>query len=156
MSNPHSLHLLAVGDTPGDARQLRLAMQRIGLAVELHFVGDALEALQFLRRQGDRFLRAPRPDLVLLDTDMPGQDGLAFLATIKQDEHLRAIPVVIMTTSEIEADVRAAYRTGAAGYILKPADIDEFAAAIDKLVQYWFGRMRLPENCETRTGLYGQ
>ena len=147
MNDQRSLRLLAMVGNPGDARQLQRAMQQTGLAVELHFVGDGIEALQFLRRQGDRFLHAPRPDLVLLDTDMSGRDGLAFLATIKQDEHLRAIPVAIMSASEIEADVCAAYRAGAAGYILKPADIDEFAAAIDKLVQYWFGRMRLPENC---------
>lgn len=156
MNGQRSLCLLAVANDSDDARRLQLAVRRTGIAVELCVVGDGLEALQLLRRQGDAFRRAARPDLILLDTGAASQDGLAFLAAVKQDERLRAIPVVIMNASEVEADVRAAYQLGAAGYILKPADIDEFAGVIDKLARYWFGRMRLPENRETQFGLCRQ
>lgn len=142
-----NLHLLVVADDPG-AHQLQRAVQQSGFVAELHVVGDGPEALQFLHQQGERFQRAPRPDLILLDIRTPGQ-GLESLAAIKQDERLRAIPVVIMSTSELEADVRAAYRLGAAGYVLKPADIDELAGTINKLGQYWFEQIRLPENFET-------
>lgn len=151
MNAQRNLCLLAVVDDPGEAGQLQLAVQQIGFAVKLHIVSDYLEALQFLRQQGERFQCAPRPDLILLDIKMPGQEYLAFLVTAKQDEHLRAIPVVVMSASELEADVCAAYHHGAAGYVLKPADINEFAGTINKLGQYWFERIRLPENCSACT-----
>jgi CheY-like chemotaxis protein len=152
MNGRRSLCLLVVAEDPCYVGPLRLAVEQSGFAGELFVVSDGLEALRFLRRQGGRFQRTPRPDLIFLDIKMPGQAGLAFLATVKQDEQLRAIPVVILTAWAIEADVRAAYRLGVAGYVVKPADIQEFASAINKLCQYWFGRMRLPENCETGTG----
>lgn len=151
MNIPRSLCLLVVADGPGDARQLQLAVQRSPFAVKSYFVDDGSSALRFLLRQGDCFQHAPRPDLVFLVNGVSGQDGLEFLAKVKQDEHLRAIPVVIMSSSEIEADVRAAYRLGAAGYMLKPAGSDELNDAMGKLAQYWFGRMRLPENNEICT-----
>lgn len=138
--------VLLMEDEPGDARLMQLAMQKNGYAADLHHASDVHEAFRFLRRQGEQFADAPRPDLILLDLKMPGQGGLEFLEAIKKDENLRAIPVVVITTSALEADVLSAYRLGAAGYVLKPADINEFIAAIHNLGQYWFKLVQLPEN----------
>lgn len=148
MKENRALRLLIVEDEPGDARLMQLAMQKNGYAVELHGASDGFEALRFLRREGAQFSRAPRPDMILLDLKMPGLSGLEFLAKIKQDQHLRAIPVVVITTSALDADVLAAYQCGAAGYVPKPTDINQFVAAIHQLGEYWFRLVRLPENPE--------
>ena len=146
MSEQRSLHVLIVEDEPGDARLMQLALRNGGFAIEMNAAGDGVEALQMLRREGERFRAAPRPDLILLDLKMPGQSGLGFLKELKQSEQLRAIPVVIVTTSLLDADVLAAYRAGAAGYVPKSADLKEFMAAINILGQYWFRLARLPLN----------
>ena len=148
MNENRSPRILLVEDEPGDARLMRLAMRKSGFTVDLHDASDGHEALRFLQRQGEQFADAPRPDLILLDMKMPGQGGLEFLEIIKQDENLCAIPVVVVTTSALEADVFNAYRLGAAGYVLKPVDINEFVAAIHDLGQYWFKLVRLPKNQE--------
>jgi len=148
MSESRNMSLLLVEDEPGDARLMQLVMQKNGYAAKLYDASDGHEALRFLQRRGEQFADAPRPDLILLDLKMPGQGGLECLETIKKDENLRAIPVVVITTSALEADVINAYRLGAAGYILKPVDINEFVAAIHNLGQYWFKLVRLPENRE--------
>jgi len=145
MSEKRNPRILLVEDEPGDARLMQLAMSKC-IQADLHQARDGLEALRFLWRQGKQFADAPRPDLILLDIKMPGQGGLEFLQVVKQDEDLRAIPVVAITTSTLESDVAEAYRLGAAGYMLKQADFDEFTAAVRDLCQYWFGRMRLPRN----------
>ena len=146
MSEQRSLHVLIVEDEPGDARLMQLALRNGGFAIELTAAGDGVEALQMLRREGERFRSAPRPDLILLDLKMPGQSGIGFLKEVKQSEQLRAIPVVIVTTSLLDTDVLAAYRAGAAGYVPKSADLKEFMAAINILGQYWFRLARLPLN----------
>ncbi len=146
MSERQELRVLIVEDEPGDARLMQLALRKCGFAIEMNAVGDGVEALQMLRREGERFRAAPRPDLILLDLKMPGQSGLDFLVAAKQDERLRAIPVVIVTTSLLNADVFAAYRAGAAGYVPKSADLSEFMAAVNILGQYWFRLARLPLN----------
>lgn len=148
MNETRPLRLLVVEDEPGDARLMELAMRKNGYAIELHGASDGNEALRFLRREGPQNSRAPRPDMILLDLKMPGLSGLEFLATMKQDQHLRAIPVVVITTSGLAADVQASYQSGAAGYVPKPNDINEFVAAIHTLGEYWFKLVRLPENPE--------
>lgn len=146
MSDARCRTVLVVEDEPGDARLLQLALKQSGHALELHLAGDGHEALAHLRRKGEAPGRTPRlPDLILLDLKMSGQGGLELLDTIKRDPELRIIPVVVVTTSSLNADVLAAYRHGAAGYVGKPADIDEFITAISKLCHYWFTRVRLPE-----------
>lgn len=150
MNESRNLHLLLVEDEPGDARLMKLVMQKNGFAADLHHASDGHEAFRFLRRQGEQFADTPRPDLILLDLKMPDQGGLEFLKAIKKDENLCAIPVVVVTTSSLEADVLGAYRLGAAGYVLKPADINEFIAAIHNLGQYWFKLVRLPEKSEMK------
>jgi len=148
MSKKRSMRLLIVEDEPGDARLMELAMLKNNYAVELHAASDGNEALRFLRREGRQHSRALRPDMILLDLKMPGLSGLEFLTAMKRDEHLCAIPVVVITTSALDADVTASYRCGAAGYVPKPNDINEFVAAIHKLGEYWFKLVRLPENPE--------
>ncbi|ACV35847.1 response regulator [Accumulibacter sp.] len=140
--------LLIVEDEPGDARLMQLAIVRNGFATEMSSAADGREAMRCLRREGARWAGAVHPDLILLDLKMPGQGGLEFLAAIKQDETLRAIPVVVVTTSLLEADVRRAYELGAAGYVQKPADLREFIATVRILGEYWFKLVRLPQNGE--------
>jgi CheY-like chemotaxis protein len=157
MSERRNRCILIVEDEPGDARLLRLALKQSGHTLDLYEAGDGHEALRFLRREGEPGEpgessesrgTAPRPDLILLDLKMPGQGGLEFLDAIKQDPRLRAIPVVVVTTSALEADVLVAYQRGVAGFVGKPADLTEFIAAIDRLCHYWFARVRLPEAAE--------
>lgn len=145
MNQSRPLQLLIVEDEPGDTHLMQVAMQKSGYAVDLHDVSDGHEALRFLLRQDARFAEAPRPDLILLDLKMPGLSGLDFLARVKQDQGLRAIPVVVVTTSALNEDVIAAYQCGAAGYVPKSNDINEFIASIHQLGEYWFNLVRLPE-----------
>ena len=145
---PQTRRLLIVEDEPGDARLMQLAIVRNGFATEMSSAADGREAMRCLRREGARWAGAVHPDLILLDLKMPGQGGLELLAAIKQDETLRAIPVVVVTTSLLEADVRRAYELGAAGYVQKPADLREFIATVRILGDYWFKLVRLPQNGE--------
>ena len=146
MNHPRTLRLLLVDDEPGDLRLMRMALMKTGFPLDLQCAHNGHEALAGLRGQGGQLPVFPRPDLILLDLKMPGKGGLEMLQAIKQNEQLRAIPVVVVTASGLEADVRAAYQRGAAGYLAKSADFNEFIAAVCKLGQYWFGRVRLPEN----------
>ena len=145
---PRKLNLLIVEDEPGDFRLLQLAMQKNGFEAVLHSAVNAGEALAFLRREGEANCAAPRPDLILLDLNLPGMSGLELLAQIKADKRLFPLPVVIITASGNEADVCAAYRYGAAGYVVKPADLNAFVVAVHDLGQYWFRLVRLPEQFE--------
>jgi len=109
---------------------------------DLHTVSDGREALEFLRRQGG-FAGAPRPNLILLDLNMPRMDGREFLFALKQDKGLRDIPAVVLSTSNVERDIVASYRLGAVGYITKPTNINQFRDAIRQLCEYWFALVRL-------------
>lgn len=136
--------ILLVEDEPADAHLVRVAFRESGFKVSLHHVSDGVEALEFLRH-GDRFLDAPRPDLILLDLNMPRMNGREFLEVFKNDDALSDIPVVVLTTSEVERDVMASYRLGVAGYIVKPLDVDEFVESIRRLQDYWFNLVRMPQ-----------
>jgi len=107
-------------------------------------VQDGVEALAYLRREG-QYHDVPFPDLILLDLNMPRMNGREFLAVVKADEELKTIPVVVLTTSDVERDVVASYKLGAAGYITKPVDMDQFIDAIRQLDNYWFVLARLPK-----------
>jgi len=137
--------VLLVEDDEADAHLIRLAFKKSRLRADLHHVVDGVDALAFLQRADDRFRDAPRPHLILLDLNMPRMDGHELLTRIKADEDLRAIPVVVLTTSDVEREVRTSYAAGAAGYIVKPAEIDELIASIDRLESYWFATVRLPD-----------
>jgi CheY-like chemotaxis protein len=139
------LHILIVEDEPGDARLTQLALAKSSLAITTSIAADGLEALRFLRREGAPATQ-PRPDLILLDLKMPGQNGVDFLVAMKNDAQLRDIVVVVLTTSLLDADVVACYQHGAAGYVQKPTDINEFIDAMTRLCHYWFKLVRLPRN----------
>jgi CheY-like chemotaxis protein len=137
--------VLLIEDEPADANLVRLALKESKLYCHLYHVFDGLEALAFLHNEGEENKNVPRPDLILLDMNMPRMNGREFLAAIKTDAQLNAIPVVMLTTSDVERDVITSYKLGASGYITKPVDIDQFIDAIRQLDNYWFTLVRLPK-----------
>ena len=136
--------ILLAEDEQADAHLAKVAFAENGIAVDLHHVLDGRFALEFLRREGARFSELPRPDLIMLDLNMPRMNGLECLAAIKQDPALRDIPTVILTTSEVQRDVLASYELGAAGFITKPLDVLKFMESIRQLGDYWINLVRLP------------
>ena len=137
--------ILLVEDEAADAHLVKAALAENHILADLHHVLDGREALEYLRRQGPRYATARRPDLILLDLNMPRMDGRECLAALKADPGLADIPVVVLTTSAVERDVLASYKLGAAGFITKPLDVLQFIAAIRELGEYWFDLVRLPQ-----------
>ncbi len=142
--NMQPFDVLLVEDELADAHLVRAALGQCAVRCTLHHVVDGVEALAFLRREDGPYQNAPKPDLILLDLNMPRMNGREFLAAIKQDERFASIPVVVLTTSEVERDVDEAYRLRAAGFISKPADVAEFAKAMGGVMAYWLTLTRLP------------
>lgn len=137
-SEPFSV--LLVEDDPADAHLVQLAFRDNRMLVNLQIASDGLEALALLKDAA-----APlRPALILLDLNMPRMDGREFLGAVKSDPALRNIPTVVLTTSDVERDVVASYGLGAAGYVTKPMDMDQFTEVIRSLTDYWFSLVRLP------------
>ena len=135
--------ILLLEDEPADAHLVRISLRDARVHCRLHHVLDGREGLDFLHREPP-YQDAPRPDLILLDLIMPRMNGREFLAAIKAEEALCDIPVVVLTTSDVERDVEASFKNGASGYITKPVDIEQFTAAIAQLSDYWFVLTRLP------------
>lgn len=144
LENTQPFDILLVEDEPADANLVRAALKENKVFCNLHHVTDGVEALDFLRREGESNRTAPRPDLILLDLNMPRMNGCEFLSIVKSDEALAAIPIVVLTTSDAERDVSAAYKLGASSYITKPVDMERFIAAIGQIDSYWFTLTRLP------------
>ena len=144
-SNASPFDILLVEDEPADANLVRAALKEGKVHCRLHHVLYGVEALAFLRRQGETYREAPQPDLILLDFNMPRMNGREFLAAIKLDKALDIIPVVVLTTSDVERDVVASYKLGAAGYVTKPVDMDQFIEAVRQLDNYWLSLVRLPK-----------
>jgi CheY-like chemotaxis protein len=143
--NAAPFDILLVEDEPADAHLVRSALQEGRVFCKLHHVADGIEAVAFLRHQGEQYQNVPRPDMILLDLNMPRMNGREFLAVIKADEALKSIPVVVLTTSDVERDITASYHLGAAGYITKPVDMEQFIDAIRQVGNYWFVLTRLPK-----------
>jgi CheY-like chemotaxis protein len=135
--------ILLVEDNPADALLTREAFTESKLRHRLWTVGDGEEAIRFLRGTG-KYSGAPRPDVVLLDLNLPKKDGRELLAEMKQDESLRQIPVIVLTTSQAEQDVHRAYKLHANCYLTKPIDVDEFIGKIRSLEEFWLSIVRLP------------
>jgi chemotaxis family two-component system response regulator Rcp1 len=135
--------ILLAEDSPGDVRLTREALKESRMLSALHVVPDGVEALAFLRREGE-YADAPRPDLILLDLNMPRKDGREVLAEIKGDEDLARIPVVILTTSEAEQDILRSYDLGANCYVTKPVDLDRFLDVVARIEDFWLSMVRLP------------
>lgn len=136
--------ILLAEDEPADAHLVKTALAENHIQADLRHVQDGREVLEYLRRQDSRFANAPRPNLILLDLNMPRMHGHECLANLKKDPVLRDIPVVILSTSEAERDVVTSYHLGASGYVTKPVDVDRFIAAIGILGSYWLTLVRLP------------
>ena len=137
------IQILLVEDSPGDIRLTREVLRDAKIANELHIVGDGEEAMRFLRRQG-AFDGVPRPDLILLDLNLPRKDGREVLAELKEDPDLHLIPVIVLTTSAAEQDVLRSYDLNAACYITKPIDLDEFISVVRSIESFWLSIVRLP------------
>jgi chemotaxis family two-component system response regulator Rcp1 len=138
-----NVEVLFVEDNPGDVRLTREALKEGKLRANLHVVGDGVEAMAFLRRE-DKYAAAPRPDLVLLDLNLPKKDGHEVLAEIKGDDSLRRIPVVILTTSRSEEDILKTYNLHANCYITKPVDLDQFMKVVQSIEDFWLTLVKLP------------
>jgi CheY-like chemotaxis protein len=143
MNETKSIEILLIEDNTGDARLAREALRDAKVRNNLSWVSDGAEALAYLRREG-RFEKAPRPDLILLDLNLPRIDGREVLSEIKADEKLKRIPVVILTTSQAEEDILRAYHLNANCYISKPVDLDQFIKVVKTIEDFWLSIVKLP------------
>ena len=135
--------VLLVEDSLGDVRLTREAFRVANNAVELHVALDGVEAMAFLRRQGVH-ASAPRPDMILLDLNMPRMDGREVLAQIKNDDNLKKIPTVILTMSDADADIEIGYQLQANCYLNKPVELDAFDAVVKSINDFWLTVVKLP------------
>ena len=140
--------ILLVEDSPTDVLLAQEALEHAKVLNTLHVVSDGVEALEFLRREGQYF-QAARPDLILLDLNLPRKDGREVLEEIKNDERLKRIPVVVLTTSKAEEDILRAYGLHANCYISKPVDFEQFAQVVAAIETFWFTIVSLPEAGES-------
>ncbi len=143
------IEVLLVEDSPGDVRLTREALRDANPSIHLNVAPDGVEAMAFLRREGIH-ADAPRPDLILLDLNLPRMDGREVLANIKEDESLKTIPTVILTTSEAEADVLHSYRLRANSYLSKPVQLDAFDNLVRSINDFWLTRAKLPQQRANR------
>ncbi|GAA2983278.1 response regulator [Actinokineospora diospyrosa] len=137
------IDVLLVEDDDGDVLMTREAFEHYKIRNQLHVVRDGEQAVSFLRREG-QFADAPRPDLILLDLNLPRFDGRQVLAEIKADAELRMIPVVVLTTSEAEEDILRSYQLHANAYVTKPVDFDRFIEIIRKIDEFFVTVVKLP------------
>ena len=137
------IEILLVEDSPGDVRLTQEALAEAKIRNRISVVNDGLEALAFLQHEG-KYEDAPRPDLILLDLNMPRMDGRELLAAIKQKDGLKIIPVVVLTTSEADADILKSYELHASCYITKPVDLEQFITVVAGIEEFWFSIVKLP------------
>ncbi|HQU28281.1 MAG: response regulator [Nitrospiraceae bacterium] len=141
MQNP--IEILLIEDNPADIRLTQEAFREARLQNTVHVVQDGVNAMAFIRQTAP-FQQAPRPDLILLDLNLPKKDGREVLKEIKSDAHTRTIPVVVLTTSDDEADVLRSYNLHANAYLVKPIDILQFIKMIQSLEDFWLSVVKLP------------
>jgi CheY-like chemotaxis protein len=142
------IQVLLVEDSPGDVRLTREALKDAKVHISLHVAADGIEAMDFLERAGTH-VHAPRPDLILLDLNLPRKDGREVLKEIKENPSFMSIPVVILTTSSSEADVLQSYNLHANCYISKPVDLDGFLKVIHSIDNFWLSVVKLPHGPPT-------
>ena len=138
---------LLVEDNPGDVRLTQEALKSHKVQNNLHVATDGEEAMAFLRRQG-KYANAPRPDIILLNLNLPKKDGREVLAEIKSDPNLKTIPVVIITSSEAEQDVIKSYNLNANCYVTKPVNLDQFIKVVQSVNDFWLTIVKLPSSVE--------
>ncbi len=137
------VEILLVEDNPGDVRLTREALKEGKVYSNLHWAQDGVEALEFLRREG-KFAGVPRPDIILLDLNLPKKDGREVLSEIKNDDDLKRIPVVILTTSKAEEDVLRSYELHANCYVTKLVDLEKFIVVVQSIDKFWLTVVTLP------------
>ena len=141
------MEVLLVEDSMGDVRLTQEAFRTTNTEVNLHVACDGVEAMAFLRHEGVH-LHAPRPDLILLDLNLPKMDGREVLAHIKEDESLKLIPTVILTTSDAEADIVRSYQLQANCYLNKPVQLDAFENLVKSINDFWLTKVKLPQQMQ--------
>ena len=137
------LEVLLVEDSPGDVRLTKEALKDAKVHINLRVVRDGIDAMAFLMREGE-YATAPRPDLILLDLNLPRKDGREVLKEIKENQELKSIPVVILTTSASEADILRSYLLHANCYITKPVNLDGFLTVVKSIDNFWLSVVKLP------------
>ena len=138
-----AIEILLVEDSLADARLTKRALQKSRVRSNLHVVRDGVEAMAFVQRRAP-FTEAPRPDLILLDLNLPRKDGRAVLSELKSDERLRTIPVVVLTTSVAPEDIETCYQLHANCFLVKPVDLEDFTSTILAIEEFWLTRAKLP------------
>ena len=138
-----TIEVLLVEDSPGDARLTKEAFQEVNPVVHLNVVADGVEAMAYLRHLGP-YAQAPRPDLILLDLNMPKMDGREVLAQIKRDANLKTIPTIILSTSEAQSDIETSYRLQANCYLNKPVLFEDFDGLVKNISSFWLKEVTLP------------
>lgn len=144
-----SMDVLLIEDSPGDVRLTQEAFREANPTIRLHVANDGVEAIAFLQREGAH-ARAPRPDMILLDLNLPRMDGREVLARIKEDDQLKTIPTVILTTSDAEADITRSYQLKANCYLTKPVQLDQFESLVKSINEFWLTKARLPPQRQAR------
>lgn len=135
--------VLLIEDDMGDVELTQSALSKSKLKINLHVANDGEEALAYLRREG-QYAKATRPNLILLDLNLPGFSGLEILSTIKSDNYFKSIPVVILTTSDANTDILKSYELGANCYVTKPIGLKEFVKIVNSIEDFWFTVVQLP------------
>jgi len=144
MENMKPAILLLVEDDPGDQKLITVSLKKQKLGNEVHIASSGEEALDFLYQRGKYSDGAPKPDLILLDLNMPGMGGKEFLRQIKEDDGMKMIPVVILTSSDSDDDILDTYNLHASGYVKKPVKLEDFKRVVKQINEYWFLLCRLP------------
>jgi two-component system, chemotaxis family, response regulator Rcp1 len=139
-----AIEVLLVEDSPGDVRLTQEAFRDANPSIRLHVATDGVEAMAFLKHEGAH-AHAPRPDLILLDLNLPKMDGREVLAHIKDDASLKTIPTVILTTSDAEADIVKSYQLQANCYLSKPVQLDAFESLVGSINDFWLTKVKLPQ-----------
>jgi two-component system, chemotaxis family, response regulator Rcp1 len=138
------IEVLLVEDNPGDVRLAQEAFRNVNSSIRMHLAADGIEAMAFLRQQGEH-LHVPRPDLIVLDLNLPKMDGREVLAQIKGDAGLKMIPTIILSSSETDADVLISYQLQANCYLRKPAQWDAFDGLVRSINNFWLTKVKLPQ-----------
>jgi CheY-like chemotaxis protein len=142
------IDVLLVEDNPGDVRLTREAFREANASIHLHVASDGVEAMAFVRQEGPH-ANAPRPDLILLDLNLPKMDGREVLAQVKGDDYLKTIPTIILTTSGAQADILRSYQLHANAYVSKPLQLDTFQSLVSSINEFWLTKARLPHRQNT-------
>ena len=144
-----SMEVLLVEDSPGDVRLTQEVFRQASGAVNLHVATDGVEAMAFLRQEGPH-IDAPRPDIILLDLNLPRMDGREVLAQIKQDDSLKMIPTIILTTSDAEVDILKSYQLQANCYLSKPVELDAFERVVKSIEEFWLTQVKFASRDQSK------